>query len=235
MIYEIRHLRRSGSHGVINWLMGHFDNIDAFMNIDNCGVGVGHSCATEIHGNKHTNMLYSYENVSPYDLRTYVNIKNEEVNHNFKNNYGDSFPKKILIIRNPLNWAASHIHARIKEGSTNYNEINFTQYKEYLKAMDDDDFYIIIYDHWFQYPEYRRKIENDLNLIESDGWFERVSNYGGGSSFDGVNFDGNAQKMDVLERWIKYKDHPIIQRIEDTLLESFNEKSNFIWDKKNNK
>lgn len=225
MIYEFRHLRRTGSHGVINWFMGHFDDIDAFMNIDNCRVGDGHSCATEIHGDKHLNMLYSYENVTPYDPMTYVNVKNEEISYNFKNDYGDRFSKKILIIRNPLNWAASHIHARTKEGSTNYSEINFTQYKEYLKAMSDDNFFTIIYDIWFQYPEYRRKIESDLNLIETDRWFERVSNYGGGSSFNGVDFDGNAQQMDVLDRWIKYENHPIIQKVKKSLFKTFNEKT----------
>ena len=228
MIYEFRHLRRSGSHGVINWFMGHFKDIDAFMNIDNCGIGNGNSCATEIHGDKHTNMLYSYENVTPFDIRTYINIKKEENIYNFANNYGDKFSKKILIIRSPLNWAASHVHARTKESSINYSEINLNQYKEYLNAMTDDKYYTIIYDNWFQFSKYRRKVEKDLFLIESDKWLEKLSNYGGGSSFDGVDFNGKAQQMKVLERWKDYENHTVIQNIKNNtnFLEVFDKNSN---------
>jgi len=79
----------------------------------------------------------------------------------------------------------------------------------------------ICYDRWFISAEYRAKIIVQLN--ERFGWNMnveageeqrmRVSMPGGGSSFDGAKFDGNAHTMKVLERWKAYANNPIIKKL----------------------
>ncbi|MDE5124494.1 MAG: hypothetical protein O4965_32500, partial [Trichodesmium sp. St19_bin1] len=42
----------------------------------------------------------------------------------------------------------------------------------------------------------------------SDAGIDKVTVFGGGSSFEGKQFDGKATSMDVLNRWHKFCDYP---------------------------
>ena len=76
----------------------------------------------------------------------------------------------------------------------------------------------INYNRWFVGRKYRQDIIDQINQVLgtsypfTDADLQRVSRIGGGSSFDGNNYDGQAQKMKVLERWKKFKDHPHAKR-----------------------
>lgn len=48
---------------------------------------------------------------------------------------------------------------------------------------------------------YREKLAAELGLMASDAGLDHVPDFGGGSSFDGRNFDGDPAKMKVLSRW----------------------------------
>jgi hypothetical protein len=58
----------------------------------------------------------------------------------------------------------------------------------------------ILFDAWFADVNYRKSLSRQLGLEFSDRGFSRVSDVCRGSSFDGIAFDGNNQKMDVLNR-----------------------------------
>src|SRR5690606_16318203 len=57
------------------------------------------------------------------------------------------------------------------------------------------------YNRWVTDRDYRRQIAGELGLQFTDAGFEEVSATGGGSSFDGVKYNGRASGMKVLERW----------------------------------
>ena len=111
--------------------------------------------------------------------------------------------KTIAVLRNPWNVIASHnkwnrggvLYKRKNEAIKIWNDY----YNKYLN--NDLDILFIIYDKWFSDKEYRKNIINKLGLEFSDEGFETVPKAGGGSSFDGVEYNGNAQQMDVLSRY----------------------------------
>ena len=68
------------------------------------------------------------------------------------------------------------------------------------------------FDDWFANKTYRKKIAEQLNLNFSDAGLNTIMPMGWGkkgSSFDKMEYDGNAQKMKVLDRWKEYKDNPV--------------------------
>ncbi|MDY7004752.1 MAG: hypothetical protein SWX82_12550 [Cyanobacteriota bacterium] len=66
----------------------------------------------------------------------------------------------------------------------------------------------INYNQWFADVEYRRQIADKLQMEFSDTGIDKVTSFGGGSSFEGKQFDGKATSMDVLNRWQKVADNP---------------------------
>lgn len=71
----------------------------------------------------------------------------------------------------------------------------------------------IIYNRWFTDREYRADIVKAQRVKFTDVGFSRVPAAGGGSSFDGMNFDGRAQDMAVNDRWRMYESEPEWQRV----------------------
>lgn len=58
----------------------------------------------------------------------------------------------------------------------------------------------ISFDAWFANPEYREIVSSRLGFKCKDYRIAGVSNIGGGSSFDGIDYDGDGQQMNVLDR-----------------------------------
>jgi hypothetical protein len=58
----------------------------------------------------------------------------------------------------------------------------------------------ILFDAWFSDPGYRAAISAALGVRFDDSNFNKVSDDGGGSSFDGVRFDGRSHLMSVTDR-----------------------------------
>jgi hypothetical protein len=67
---------------------------------------------------------------------------------------------------------------------------------------------MVPYNRWVAEPAFRRALAARLGLRFDDAPALVVSATGGGSSFDGVRFDGAADRMPVLERWHAYRDDP---------------------------
>lgn len=59
----------------------------------------------------------------------------------------------------------------------------------------------VYYDQFFVDEEYRRTICTQINGTYNENEINVVARAGGGSSFDRVNYDGNASDMRVLERY----------------------------------
>lgn len=64
----------------------------------------------------------------------------------------------------------------------------------------------VSYTRWVTCRDYRRALAERLGLPFSDAGIDRVADCAGGSSFDGLAFDGRAGDMPVLDRWRAYAD-----------------------------
>lgn len=58
----------------------------------------------------------------------------------------------------------------------------------------------ILFEAWFADPDYRRAVSARLGVAFDDSGFGKVTGEGGGSSFDGIGFDGRAHLMNVADR-----------------------------------
>lgn len=176
--------------------MNHYDNVKFYNDVE-----LRKANGVEMIGNGRDHVFYNIENKSK-----------DIIFKGYKPN------KRILILRDPLNWTAS-ILKRVNNLSFNYdnNRIKgircLSAYKEHYDLYKSNKYYGINYNKWFSNKSYRRQIEKDLGLKETDKGINKVMKYGRGSSFDGRTFDGKASKMKTNERWLEYKDRDEIRMI----------------------
>lgn len=116
--------------------------------------------------------------------------------------------KIVLLIRDPFNLFASRIMCRDK--SINFKAGHHTRqavafWLEHAitacaaEALDVD---VLNYNTWVQSPAYRKQwTEEVLQVPFTDSGINYIPSNGGGSSFDGLNFQHKANKMDLFNRW----------------------------------
>jgi hypothetical protein len=120
---------------------------------------------------------------------------------------GDRDHQSIILLRNPYNWFASWL-ASVRGWRSSGNIEDMTpRWIELWKKMGRDvagetsflsNATHILYDNWFSNNNYRSYVASELGLgLEDHGLLAVVS----GSTWDGVQFNGRAQEMDVLNRW----------------------------------
>ena len=182
---------RSGNHAICYWIKPQMVGEVKFLN----------NCQYFRKGNKNASEynLIGFENV---ELSKYLERKQE-----WFNIIGGKC-KTIVILRNPWNIVASHIKHSGKTFRSPKTIINriptiyplwCDYYKHYINNTEDLTF--IIYDKWFNDIDYRKSISLKLGLNFIDIGLNFVAEEGDGSSFDGRNFNGKAQNMDVLRRY----------------------------------
>ena len=76
-------------------------------------------------------------------------------------------------------------------------------------------FYFINFNEWFASESYRESICKEHGLLFTDFGINRVMNFGSGSSFDRMKYNGKAQKMNVLSRFEKWKSHSAFRHLVD--------------------
>ena len=82
---------------------------------------------------------------------------------------------------------------------------------------------IISYNEWFLNEEYRKQKSVELFLQHHNKGLDKLSNWGGGSSFDKNKFKESASKMNVLERWKTYKNDKKFNNLIDNKIIKINE------------
>jgi hypothetical protein len=118
----------------------------------------------------------------------------------------------ILLIRSPHNNLASLVRIlQLGRGFQKHIMKNFTNdWLMYAREAAGDTNYfpdkiVCNFDYWFDSKDYREKISSKLGLDYSDKGVHTVIREVG-SSFDGMRFAKEAQKMKVLDRWEHFKD-----------------------------
>ncbi|HHP7232207.1 MAG TPA: hypothetical protein ACFCUY_15270 [Xenococcaceae cyanobacterium] len=159
-------------------------------------------------------LMYSFEDISANDSRLILFDQNQP-------KYIGNSQKKIdlIILRDPWNLFASMLKTNMFERNERdkIKYINlFKDYaKDFIENFNNDNSRVACanYNRWFSEPEYRIDLAKKLGFSTSEKPHERLSNRGGGSSFDGLKYKSNASSMKVLERWKVFQDDPFYQEI----------------------
>lgn len=208
MIASISGIRRSGNHAIAMWLLSHLDCCEYYNN--------------HILNGKRTPSIYYKINglllnlTNPSDHSDNDKVVPTSAIYGLENFEIDKIKNfdtecKILIVRDPVNNLASILKHKGKL-------VNLDEFRKLWRsyAAAGDEFVKVIYDKWFCNHQYRRSIEKKLGLEEDDSKLNKVHSMGGGSSFDKVEFQNNAQQMDVLKRWWHFrKDDKFLDIIND--------------------
>ena len=226
-------MRRTGNHTIINWVKSQHTGKVEFINNVLANENPyrykyqnledhypEHKWAIEHYrqqakGNfiKRDCLIYSYEDF-PLDQ-----VASDKFEHNHDLYLGKSAIRyDLLIIRDPFNLFASRLKASSKVGHflsvNSQNKTMVNLWIDYAKEYLGETNYLkhnkicINYNQWFFDIEYRQKIAKKLQMEFSDAGIDIVLGLGGGSSFDGKQFDGQATSMNVLNRWQKFCDNP---------------------------
>jgi hypothetical protein len=124
----------------------------------------------------------------------------------------------VLLLRDPFNLFASRCKSRkISVKTTEQDMMGI--WLEYAKEFLGETNHLkhrkicINYNNWFRDREYRRQIADRLDSEFSDAGIDEVSHYGGGSSFNQQELQGQARQMDVLNRWKYFAEDPAYRQL----------------------
>ncbi|MDY7004753.1 MAG: hypothetical protein SWX82_12555 [Cyanobacteriota bacterium] len=227
---EIRVLgmRRTGNHAIINWIQNQHTGKVEFWN----DLKVDRNVYRQNYENLRENYPFVKKDCF---IRNYEDYTLQEItNWIFESKHDLYFGKSgtkydVLIIRDPFNLFASRLKKRLQMEKNNQLTENYkfdflsvrdphqtladlwiNYAKEYLGETNylKHNKICINYNQWFADVEYRRQIADKLQMEFSDTGIDKVTSFGGGSSFEGKQFDGKATSMDVLNRWQKVADNP---------------------------
>lgn len=137
----------------------------------------------------------------------------------------------VLILRDPFNLFASRLKSNmvpVKNSLKTATDL----WIEYAREFLGETHYLthnpirINYNEWFQSRDYRAELAQQLDIPFTDAGIDTVNGCGGGSSFEGRQYVGNAQAMPVLQRWQKYREDPLYRQIfrGDRRLQHYSEK-----------
>ena len=214
-------LKRSGMHAIINWIMGHYENKDDYFFQNDTDLSFydrGKTGRISHIGKKLTpGIPKCYINLTehlsikelPGRLHQFNEIKNTHVAKMFSKMVFSQKEFRILCIRDPKNnYASLKSSGTGREKKESFVE-NWMEYAH--TALPTKDMIVVIYDKWFTNIEYRKNISKQLELKFSDKNLNSI--FRSGSSFNGFDFDGRAQQMDVLNRWKNYEGTSDMERI----------------------
>jgi len=226
-------IQRTGQHAITSWLIGHFDSV-IYKNCmsqkgDRKGkVGIEppfweYSKSEEISRDL-TNLRLDNSAIilgtefTIYDVGLNSKILKQKEQYCKELNV-EQFSERedyVLVLRNPFNQYASILNWGRNKLLSSPENFSKMWVKMALECSGETENFknrtTLIYDDWFEHEDYRRRIEDQLDLPHDDSRLNAVMKIGHGrswgSSFDGMKSKENAQKMDVLNRWKAVKDDP---------------------------
>jgi hypothetical protein len=213
-------IRRSGNHAVINWLQEGLNNEreESIMHINDVAEVLPTTPLPEIDPE---NIKSIIDRAHPgfvilsYEERTFTDRHKLEHRRIFSN----SEDQDIVLLRSFPNVMASQIRRRntvtserrldrpiLRLGLAAVRDIWLDHAQVVLDAVGNGTTGIL-FDRWFTDRDYRDEIGDEIGFSNIDSGLGDVPNLMGvgGSSFDGAEFQGRAQQMDLLNRWMTFK------------------------------
>ena len=225
--HEIRviGMSRSGNHCLINWIMAQAEGRICFLN---CAEGK----TNPFHSARPLETGRSYRvNYAGFDLaaeRRGAFSAKDYLIHSYEDAFlggvcGGAFEADhdrhvgasarrldVLVLRDPFNLFASRRRMGFDDRATVAGRIWKQHAREFLGAGRHltRAGLPVSYNEWVGSRAYRRRLAERLGLAFTDAGIDSVPRCAGGSSFDGVAFDGRARQMAVFERWRSAADDP---------------------------
>jgi hypothetical protein len=208
-------LKRSGNHAIINWLLGHapfefFNNVIWINPILN---GEPYPPRYEnLDGLLATRIASRYERLKLRWTRpVMVSLEDHPLTVSPFVHPERLDPVNVLILRDPRNVFASRIRMvkRLDVACFKTDEASIRHFVELWKSHAREFVgatsllqrkVCVYYNAWCANEDYRRSVSRQLRLTFTDAGFNQVSDEGGGSSFDGLEYDGKGSQMNVLNR-----------------------------------
>jgi len=183
MNYFVHSVSRCGQHAFCNWLRAQIGDCGFVNSYQEISRGTGDD-------------LYLHHQ---RDSNGKNNVVLTENHHADMVEGGLRADKRIVLLRRPGNWIASLFKSRKR--SISELEGFLSKYR-YLFTNRRSLGYPVVFDQWVTSESYRIKICEDLGLTTErvNDTLNQVTHYGGGSSFSGMEFDGDAQNMAVTKR-----------------------------------
>jgi len=208
--YKIFGVRRSGMHALIYWIAKHYDEQVWFAN-DLA------SFSRPRRYRKELDITYEPEEyISPLDISDFWDKEKNVLLSSYEDmgfegmdwesnraavGGSDSF-YSLLVIRDPFNLFASQYRLGFRLGGRSRALWKHHAREALGETSHLKNKIVVNYNKWFAEEPYRRGLEKQMSLGESDAGLQRV--YGLGSSFSEKRLDGNASRMKVMDRWTHY-------------------------------
>jgi len=234
-------LRRSGNHAVIAWIAQQYKSPIVFLNnahpfsdpFTNYLMGrvpnaVPHRKldadeAEQLRAQQKELLLISYEDVAIRKLSRKEILPQKEL---WLGESGRS--RRLLLLRDFYNWIASRVRllenkGRITDDILDKTDLSIRLWIMYAREFVGETKHLqsvetvpVRFDRWSDDEPYRLEILERLGIAARNNTRSIVPKAGGGSSFDGTRFSGDAESMDLQSRW-KYLEtpeyRPLLERI----------------------
>ena len=222
-------LQRSGNHAVVAWILQQFDRPNVFLNnvahFEDPYLNFRFADIANAVPLRRPNdeaslarieklrlapkelLLISYENLMLPRIARGELIAERWVGQSKHVN-------RVLIFRDFYNWIASRVRLFEKKGFATADlsraivphiKLWIVYAKEFAgetSFLGSRGVVLLSFNSWFSDEAYRADVLARLRVPLKDNSRAHVPNVGGGSSFDEIRFSGEAQSMDLLDRWI---------------------------------
>lgn len=213
-VYFLHGLKRSGNHAIVNWLMAEnsfrfFNNIVPMARILTGERGMPESVELR-KWLRSKRRFWVLGRVGPSD-RLLLSLEDHKLDFRPIIDLPAS-TRHILILRDPRNLFASRIRKAHVVNNLSYArepgvlfDRAIDRWKEHAREFLGDTNHLpnkttIYFNRWFVSQPYRQRICERLGVRFSDKGLSKVTDHGGGSSFDRSTYDSRASEMDVLNR-----------------------------------
>lgn len=221
-------MSRSGNHAVIQWILGQARGRVCLLN---CAAGKSNPFLTA-RPMGDGDSAGAYANYAGFDLDTErrgVFSRKEWLIYSHEDEFlgnacGDEFDRRhdeyvgatarrrdLLLLRDPFNLFASRRRAGY---GTVSDRVALAIWKQHARQFLGrthrlrHDPLAVSYNRWVSDQTYRRRLAEALGLAFTDAGIDTVAPCAGGSSFDGLAYDGRASEMKVFRRWEAERDNP---------------------------
>ena len=203
---------RCGHHAIIDWISDMHSGEVFFRNCPRANVLPPNSCSFRRPTDSPNREAYIFNLEDRFPEVAVKMIKDNK----FQIYAGPSDKVyNIIVMRDPYNlYASRKFHVELgprmkrKKPKTDFMELWIVYAEEVLRTTQHIDNPVFIsFNEWFSDRKYRDNIAQSFGLKNNES-IQHVAHSGGGSTFDKKEYEGEAQKMKVLERYKTVLDDP---------------------------